>query len=189
MLSKKLKKPFFGGQRISLETAKQSVTDFINNHFVLLGEKDESVSLDGILSAINNLEFDGLMIDPYNELESTRPTNMSMTEFVGHNLIRLRRFGKLKNKIIFISAHPTKPKKDDDGKYRVAELYDIADSAHWRNKADFGISVFRNEDTHQTEIHIQKVRFRHYGELGMTTLLFDKMCGAFYENKEGEIVW
>lgn len=188
LIEKKKKKPFFGQGRVSLEDVDDLSKKFINDNFYLLGVDNESVSLDGILAAAKSLDVDALMIDPYNTIESTRPVNMSMTEFVGNNLMRLQRYAKLNNKIVFISAHPTKAKKNDSGEYDVPELYDIADSAHWRNKADFGVTVYRNKTTEQTDIHIQKVRTKRYGEIGMVSLGFDKSCGSFRELNEKDVV-
>ena len=43
-------------------------------------------------------------------------------------------------------------------------LYDIADSAHWANKADLGVMVWRK--TGDTEAEIAVVKSRCYRELG-----------------------
>lgn len=181
LVEKVLKQQFFGADRIEFEVMKKALVSVLDKHVVYLGVTDDSVTLDQILNTAKELDIDGLIIDPYNELESTRPTTMSSTEFVGYNLMRLRRFAKLNNKMVFVTAHPVKVKKDEDGKVPVVELYDIADSAHWRNKADFGVSVYRNKETGMTDVYVQKVRFRHHGKIGCASLSFDTFSGSFRE--------
>lgn len=184
LLEKVIKKNFFGQGRMSWLEVEREIRETITDRIIILGEKDESVSLENILNTVRDLEIDGLIIDPYNELESARPSAMSNTEFIGYNLIRLRRFAKMYNKIAFISAHPSKPKPNDKGELFVPTLYSIADSAHWKNKADFGICVYRNEETKLTDIHISKVRSKYNGEKGIASLVFDKVTGTFSDNQD-----
>jgi hypothetical protein len=38
----------------------------------------------------------------------------------------------------------------------------------------------------EVEIHIQKIRFKHVGRLGMVTLVYDRITGKYYEkNRAG----
>lgn len=53
-------------------------------------------------------------------------------------------------------------------------------SAHWYNKADNIITVWRSElDNEDVEIHIQKVRFRHVGKRGLVHLSFNCADGTY----------
>ena len=122
------------------------------------------------------------MIDPWNELESLRPSGMSETEYISHSLKRIRTFARQRGVHVWVVAHPTKLYRDDSGKYPVPTLYDCAGSAHWRNKADNGIVVWRDlsgADSAEVQIHIQKIRFRQIGRRGMATLYYDRTCATY----------
>jgi len=79
-------------------------------------------------------------------------------------------------------AHPTKLRKDDKtGKYPPPTLYDISGSAHWRNKADNGIAVYRHVENSEknVEIHVQKIRFKAVGKVGKAELKYDRVTGRY----------
>jgi twinkle protein len=67
--------------------------------------------------------------------------------------------------------------------------YDLAGSAHWFNKADNIITVHRDvADVHSTEveIHVQKVRFKHIGRVGLVTLRYDRVTGRYTDPSAAE---
>jgi twinkle protein len=74
-------------------------------------------------------------------------------------------------------------KDKDTGRRAVPTLSDVSGSAHWWNKADFGIVVHRDQgaETNDTQIHVQKVRFKHMGKQGMVTLKWDRISGQYNE--------
>jgi hypothetical protein len=185
LTEKNKKMSFFGSNRMNFSDVEESMK-FLEEHYKLIGINNESVTLDMILNTAKDLNIDGLIIDPYNELEHTRPTEMSLTEFVGYNLMKLRRYARINNQIVIVSGHPAKPKKNEDGSYLVPELYDISDSAHWRNKPDIGIIIYRNEKTGLTDIHCKKMRFKNHGCLGVESLEFDITKGTFSQQKTEE---
>jgi twinkle protein len=71
------------------------------------------------------------------------------------------------------------------GMYPVPKPYDVAGSAHWRNKADNCVTVHRPNATDfkdkTVEIHIQKIRFKENGRLGMAVLNYDYITGNYYQ--------
>jgi twinkle protein len=75
--------------------------------------------------------------------------------------------------------------KTQDDKYLVPRPYDISGSAHWYNRADNCLSVWRDvgdeQKRHDVEIHVQKVRNKYVGTVGMTTLLWDSVTGRLTE--------
>lgn len=116
-----------------------------------------------------------MIIDPWNEMDHLRPSQFSETEYISHTLTMLRRYAREFNVALFLVAHPMKLAKDKDGNYPVPRPYDISGSAHWYNKADNCIAIWRdvvNNPTH-TEVHIQKVRFRITGKPGMAELKYN----------------
>lgn len=131
----------------------------------------------------NKIEFgcDGLLIDPYNEIEHKIPNGMSETQYCSSFLSRLRNFGRLNEIEVVLIAHPKKMELQDSGEYRVPSLYDISGSAHFYNKADVGISVWRSfqQKTYASELHITKIRDRNIGERGMVSLKWSPITGRY----------
>ena len=82
-------------------------------------------------------------------------------------------------------AHPTKmPRIKGQKKYEVPTLYDINGSANWYNKAEVGISVYRDfsedfETTNYTGVFIQKVKHKHWGRTGLAKFHFESSCQRF----------
>ena len=71
--------------------------------------------------------------------------------------------------------------KDKDGNYPIPTPYDVSGSAHWRNKADNALTVWRdfNEDSQIVELHVQKVRFKEVGSTGMAELAYNGVTGMY----------
>jgi twinkle protein len=143
---------------------------------------DNEIDLDFVLDRAATAVFrDGvkmLIIDPWNELEHNRPNALSLTEYVGKAIKKMKRFGKQFGCAVCVVAHPTKL----EGK-QVPGLYNISDSAHWANKPDLGIVVHANrpdEAPNERTIIIPKVRLKRIaGNTGMVDLGFDEKTGLF----------
>lgn len=136
---------------------------------------------------------DALLLDPWNELEAQLGKTQSETNMIGESLSKLRNFGRKHKIAIFVVAHPTKLQKNQEtGNYPVPTPYDISGSAHWRNKADVCLSVWRDYSLNDgvVQIHVQKIRNKMLGRLGMVELHWMWSNGLFLEEKrelsEGE---
>jgi twinkle protein len=57
--------------------------------------------------------------------------------------------------------------------------YSISGSAHWYNRADFGLTMHRSDKA--SVLHVWKCRFVHQGKNGKAELLYDKPTGGFVE--------
>lgn len=160
---------------------------WINQGFTFIDT--EEPSLDAILDIARQLVrrkgIRGLVIDPWNEVEHACPDNMSETSYISQCLSKVRRFARNHGVHVWIVAHPTKLFKDKDGNYPVPSPYDISGSANWRNKADNCITVWRDLDPETrdapVEIHIQKVRHKVVGKIGMAKLRYDRIAGRYFE--------
>lgn len=177
--------PFNSGPtpRMSEATLEKAL-DWIDRHFVFVLPDEKNRTLEGVIDLVAELDVDGVVIDPWNELEHRRPTNMSETEYVSHALSRMRHHARIFEQHWWLVAHPTKLQKDkNSGKYLVPTLYDISGSAHFRNKADFGLVAWRDMEDPEgpTTIYVQKVRFRWCGKIGQCDLFFDKVTGRYSE--------
>lgn len=178
-------------RRINSED-KDSAAAWLNDHFYTILPDEESgidCSIDSILSLARSLVLrfgiKGLIIDPWNEIEHSRPPNQTETEYVSSVLSKVRKFARIYDVHIWLVAHPSKLYKDKDGKYPVPTPYDISGSAHYRNKADNALTVWRNlggNDQGITDIHIQKIRFKEVGRVGLYSLRFDQHTGNFVDD-------
>lgn len=145
-----------------------------------LSAKDVCEVVEPWLSAHNGPR--GLVIDPWNELEHWRPQHMSETEYVSQTLSEVRRWARKQNVHVWIVAHPQKMRRED-GQLPVPKPDMISGSQHWWNKADCCVTVYRdmNKETQDVDIYVQKVRFKHVGRIGMTTLKYDRVTGKYSE--------
>ena len=122
-----------------------------------------------------------LVLDPWNEIEhGTFET--SETQYVSEALGKIRRWARKHSVHVVIVAHPSKLYRDKSGKVPVPTPYDISGSAHWRNKPDNCLTVWRDVEHPEngTTIHIQKVRFKNTGHIGAVTLHFDKDTNRYW---------
>lgn len=181
-------RPFHQGltERMSLEDLHDAL-GWVREHFTwIMPSSEDDWTVEKILETAGKLclryGIRGLVIDPWNELEAFRPPQMTETEFVSCALKRIRVFGRQRGIHIWVVVHPSKLYRTTDGKYPVPTLYDCAGSAHWRNKADNGIVLWRDlggNDTAEVQVHIQKIRFRQVGKRGVAKLYYQPTCATY----------
>lgn len=188
----KLIEKFTGKQfkegKLEQELYNKSI-DHVNNNFFFIKPTDENYSLDNIImkarGLVNKRGIMGLVIDPWNRLEYQIPAGMSETNFVSMAMTRLLNFAQKFNVIVFLVAHPRKIGKTQAGTYEVPTLYDISGSAHFFNKTDYGIVVYRHFgadlQSNITDVYIQKVKFKHLGHIGKVKFRYNINNGRFVE--------
>lgn len=165
---------------------------WVNRHFFwILPEDDAEWTLDVVLdrakSLIRRKGVRGIVIDPWNEMEHLRPSQLTETEYISQSLKRFRQFARLNDVHAWMVAHPMKLKKGQDGTYPVPTLYDISGSAHWRNKADNGICVWRdfsNPENRAVQVYVQKIRFKQIGQLGVAELIYNRHWGTYHDPRK-----
>jgi len=143
---------------------------WVKENFRFLSPEPERRTVKDILQNVKDVDL--FVIDPWNELESERPKEMSETEYIGNALKMIKAHAILHDCHVIVAAHPTKMQKNERGEYPVPKPYDINGSANWLNKADACFTVFRPFEnktlSNKTEIHIQKIRFQpENGQLGV----------------------
>jgi len=158
----------------------------IGENFFFIKPDENHLNVQSILDMagwlVEKKKIDGLVIDPWNELDHTRPDGMTETENVSRSLSLIRRFSQRRNIHIWLVAHPKMLYPDKDGEYPKPTMYHISGSAHFKNKADMGVMVWRDEKgPPEAEIHIQKVRFAENGTLGMVMLRVEMASKRFVE--------
>lgn len=190
MCEKWARAPFGDGPGIRMdEGSLAQAMGWVREHFMwILPDDDLEWTIDTVLERAKALVFRkgirGLVIDPWNELEHALPPGMTETIYTGTMLKRIRQFARRHGVHVWIVAHPQKLYRDKEtGNYPVPSLYDISGSAHWRNKADNGVVVWRDFGDANTpvEIHVQKVRFRQIGSVGMAKLRYERSTGTYHE--------
>lgn len=143
-----------------------------NGFFFIQPEKDdEMMTVDYILERTKAYIFRNgvkiLVIDPWNEIDHCQADREREDQYISRQLAKIRRFARVNDIHVFLIAHPTKLQKDKDGKYAPPDAYDIAGGAMWRNKADNILCVYRPDiKSSDTEVYIQKIRFRRNGKAG-----------------------
>jgi twinkle protein len=181
MLRKVTQRPFMGRDRMNQEEVFEAITLLENNIFFVKPEKD--FTLDSILGKVaelkNRKNIDWFVIDAWNKLE--HQYSESETKYIGQSLDKIVNFCERYNVHCFLVAHPRKIVKRESGLYDIPTLYDIAGSANFFNKTDNGITVYRNFAKNTVEVHIQKVKFSHWGEIGMQLFNYDIPTGLYIE--------
>lgn len=187
LAEKYMNKPFGEGPTERMSPAeKDQAMGFLQSHFVFLLPELPTVEalIERLKSIVRRRGVRGVILDPWNEIDHTRPSGLTETEYISQALSKFRAFARNTGVHLWIVAHPTKLQKEADGSYPVPTPYDVAGSAHWRNKADNCIAVWRDTKEHNdlVEIHVQKVRKKSVGRPGLVTLKYQRITGNYYEH-------
>lgn len=170
LAAKALRKPFREGptDRMTPEELDTAI-EWIHERFHFIHSDDEVPTVDWLIKKIRLLivrhGIKGFLIDPYTELVKDRSMGARDTDLVEDFLTKVRALCRVHDVLGCIIAHPAKPGRDAP---RVPGLYDISGSAHWNNKADVGLSIWRDRSDPDvpTEVHVLKVRFHEHGRAG-----------------------
>ena len=102
------------------------------------------------------------------------------TTYISKELDKIIKFGQVNKIFSIIVAHPVKiRKKFKSDLFEVPSLYDISGSSNWFNKPDIGVSFYRNFQTGNSEVYIQKMKYDHLGKQGLVILKYNMNNGRF----------
>ena len=168
---------------------------YVNNNIFWITPKDEEYTLDIILSKarflVRKYGIKGLVIDPWNTIEF-HSQGLTETLYISKALGQLAHFARQNDILLVLVAHPRKLEKIRGGEYEIPNLYSISGSAHFFNKADYGLTVYRTCKD-EVSIFVQKVKFRTLGKKGKVHMLNNQKSGRYQECKEvkldGKEVW
>ncbi len=168
---------------------RQDAHEWIDEHFSFIYPNDDQSTLPRILEFIEEVRTttgcQGFVIDPWNEIDHRRPDALSETEYISQSLTKVRRFAREKEVHAWLVAHPTKLKKNEKESYDPPTPYDISGSSHWRNKADFCLTVHRDDFAKtKARLLIQKVKQKNFGRVGETSFDYDYKSGRYSEDME-----
>jgi twinkle protein len=138
---------------------------WIDEHFVFIVPGDEDLAnlewcLDKVAAAVIRHAVRVIVIDPWNELDHDRPHDMSLTEYTGRAIKEFKRIARHLDVHVIVVAHPTKLAGGE-----CPGLYSISDSAHWANKPDIGLVVWK-PDPESERAEIRVVKSRYHDQIG-----------------------
>lgn len=170
----------------------QQANEWIDNNFLfIVPDSDDNANLKWTLDrcavAVIQHDVDIVIIDPWNELDHDKPSNVSLTEYTGFAIKEFKRFARRFDVHVIVVAHPTKMPGGEK-----PTLYSISDSAHWANKADIGIVIWKPDfESNFAEISINKSRYHEeIGRPGIVRVEFSPVTKKFskveFQEKETE---
>lgn len=163
---------------------------WLENHFIFIehdptDESEEDVTIEWMLDrfhdALMRYDVKIFFIDPWNEIEHQRDFRESQSEYQNRAIRKMKAFCKRLNCTLIVAAHPTKD-IHEKGKIRMPNLYDIDGSAAWRNKADIGLVVHREDlNANKTSVKIDKAKYEFLGKVGFVDFQYNPILGRFEE--------
>jgi twinkle protein len=169
----------------------ENASEFVGKHFFNIYPKDDSPTPDLILKRFAEMiikhKIDGVMIDPFNQLDNDWSRSGRDDKYLDKVLSRFKRFAQNYNIYFVICAHPTKPAKNKSGGYDTPTYYDLAGGAMWANKADNILcyhrpNFFVDPRDNLCEVSSQKIKKQPMnGILGTCSLEYSRESFRFYE--------
>lgn len=168
-----------------------AANEFLSELFSYINPEDADISpdLDTILAMasaeVSRRSIKGLVIDPWNELEHNRPRHISETEYVAMALQKIRVWARRHKVHVWLIAHPTKMQAES-GKDAIPGLRDISGSNNFRNKADYGLTIYRDaqadtpEERNIIQVWVTKSRWRDSAKDG-------SVCKFIYDARTNTI--
>jgi twinkle protein len=159
----------------------------VRSHITLIApspESDEETDVDWLLeratAAVIRHGIKCLVLDPWNEVEHRRGRDETTSEYTGRMLRKIKRWAATMEVLVILVVHPTKGAALKEASELT--LYDVADSAHFANKADLGVMIARLGKTTDTltGINVVKVRYQpDAGVPGSAELVYDRVARVF----------
>ena len=113
------------------------------------------------------------VIDPANWVDMTQAKGNDPMERANYVINQVVDFAQVENQLTWMVAHPRKPPLMREGRTYVPEMWDIAGTSDYANKATWVEIMERDFAHHRTMIHIKKVRFGHLGTVGECCVRMD----------------
>ena len=177
----------------AIERGKQFLRDYIFNI------NDDCSQIEVLLAVaaqlVHKKNIRVLLIDPFNYVDLPIQSGSTDTQKISMVLKQIVSFARTYKVLVIVVAHPRKPQTDNKGRQTetVPSLYDIAGSADFYNKCDYGLILQREQVTENTKrppltwVHVQKVRFRHLGQLGRRPFGYDPVSNRFVGTENDNI--
>lgn len=161
-----------GGSRFDAKNYNQStyeaMKEYISKNFFWIDPDDTDITsvMERSRYLIKKKGIKALVIDPFNALTDKEKKSVKQDEYISEFLQKLRWFARKYDVAVFIVMHPVKQVKQESGLYPVCDLYACKGASEINDKADIGLTVWRNEIEEYAELHVTKIKFKHLGEKG-----------------------
>lgn len=176
-----------GGKRFDAKNYNQQVYEemkmYITKNFFWIDPDDTDINsvMERARYLIKKKGIKALVIDPFNALTDKEKKAVKQDEYISEFLQKLRWFARKYDVAVFIVMHPTKQVRQENGLYPVCDLYACKGASEIYDKADIGLTVWRNEPEDYAELHVTKIKFRHLGEKGHACFKFNINNGRYVE--------
>ena len=188
-------KKFSGYDKMSPDE-KDAALEYVNSRIFFIKPKS-NFCLDNIMkiskSLILRYGINAVVIDPWNRLDH-QYEGENETKYISREMDKILSFSQENNIHSFLVAHPVKMQRDKNTKvYEVPTLYNISGSAHFFNKCDNGVCVYRDFNEEVVRLYVQKIRFKNIGEQGTIDMIYNKTNGRYapsgrFEDNENYLV-
>ena len=172
LAEKVIEKPFDIGinERMSVSELSDAL-GFLKDKFYFIESRDIIPNIDWLLSKMRvaclRHGVKGIIIDPYNEIDSSRQNTKREDEHIRDLISACKQFCRRHNVTMWMVAHPAKMQRNSEGVIPAPSLYDVSGSAHWNNMADVGLVIHRDFEQNETKVITRKVREQGlYGSIG-----------------------
>ena len=188
LAEKRLRKPFdIGLNERMTEDELNAAMKFMDSHyhFIQTQEVPDIVwILEKAKAAIYRYGVKGIVIDPYNEVNSERPAGLREDEHIRELISKCKHFCRTYDVVMWMVAHPAKLRRDPaSGEIPPPTLYDVSGAAHWNNMADVGLVIHRDFNAGQTIVHTRKIREQGlYGQIGEKKFVFNNTKRIYEES-------
>jgi twinkle protein len=190
LIQKRVRAQFFvgAGRRMSREQLEEAKR-WIEGRFVFCYQSDGTLNtVEGILErlrvAVVRYGIRMAVIDPVNYIE--QPGQVQETKWVSDMLSKFRAFAQHHEVALFLVAHPRTMYRDKEGKMPNPDGFSISGSAHYFNKADFGLTITRPDpmlDPDLVSVTCWKCRHSWAGRLGSADLSYDEETTCYYDRR------
>ena len=181
-----------GGKRFESTNYNQMVYEKMKNYlcsnmfWIDPDDTDITSVMERAKYLIKKRGIKALVIDPFNALTDKERKNQKQDEYISEFLQKLRWFARRYDVAVFLVMHPVKLNKLENGLYPICDLYSCKGASEIFDKADCGLTVWRNEKEDYAELHVTKIKFRHLGEKGFATFKFNVNNGRYVEIGEAD---
>jgi replicative DNA helicase len=184
LTEKVIGKGFHRGAEMMTEPELDGAINTLDEFFRVIDIGDGEFTSDDMLDLVREYtskeSIQGVVIDPMGDLEISMGKSEKQTYAIRRFLRLIRLMGRRKEFSPFIVAHTTKMQKDfKTHKYPVPTLYDIDGSAAYYNAAFQGITTYRYFKLNVIAVHVQKIKFKPSGEIGVRYLEYNRDNGTF----------
>jgi len=181
------------GQQMTEEEYSEAC-DFIDAHiFFIYPDDNHTIETlhDRFHFLIMSEGIDGVIVDPYNQIDKFRTGERSDEEVSGF-MNTVNRFAIDHHIVYNIVAHPKNLSLGKGVEFKAADMHDLALGALWGNKAFNIVSYhrpewFTNRLDPNVGVVIQKIKRRRTGgKWGTVKFKWEFLCSRFYSDASGE---